>query len=477
VSAATIQDLAVQAEATQPVSNAPALAPRPISFAASQRKFLGVAFGPRFFLLLALGLLWIIPAFQNRRFLLVLFAWDALVLLAWLTDLLALPRPSRVRITRNWLEPLALRCPAAVELIVGNQSARPLMVRLIDDLPPQLAPAPMELRAAVRRRGEAVARYSIVPAHRGDAQLGLVYIRYRSPLQIAERWAVAGLQQTVRVYPNLQEAARHSLYLIRSRQIELEKRYVRLRGEGREVESLREYQVGDDLRDICWTATARRQKLITRVYQMERSQPVWLVLDCGRLMRTRVGDISKLDSAVNAALSLAQVALGSGDRVGLLCYGRSVSQLVLPGRGAPHLRQIIEQLAVAHEQAPEADHLRAAATLLGRQRRRGLVVWITDLAETAMTPEVIQGASEVASTHLLLFVVIANPELQRTAAAVPENVDQMFVGAAAQELANRRALLLAKVRDRGALAMEADWRNLSTLLVNEYLNVKERNQI
>ena len=459
------------------VAAAPALAPPAITAAATRRKRLAFAFGPRFFLLLAAGLLWVIPAFQDRRFLLVLAGWDALLLLGWLADLVRLPAPAALRITRRWPEPLALRCAADAELMIENQSGTALVLRLLDDVPPQLAPEPIALAASVAPKRDATVRYTITPANRGDARLGLCYVRYRSMLQLAERWAMADLKQTVRVYPNLKEAARHSLYLIRSRQMEMEKRYVRLRGEGREVESLREYQEGDDLRDICWTATARRQKPIVRVYQMERSQAVWLVLDCGRLMRTRVGDISKLDSAVNAALSLAQVALDSGDRVGLLCYGRTVRQLVLPARGATHLRQIIEQLAVAQEQAPEADHLRATAALLGRQRRRGLVLWITDLAETAMTPEVIQGASEVANTHLLLFVVIANPELQQTAAAVPHNVNEMFTGTAAQEMANRRALLLAKLRERGALAMEADWRNLSTLLVNEYLRVKERNKI
>src|SRR5205823_4011996 len=106
---------------------------------------------------------------------------------------------------RNWLEPLALRCETTVELAITNQSSRPLLLQIIEDLPPQLSPEPLELSATVRGRRDANVRYTVIAAQRGDAQLGPIYVRYRSPLQLAERWAVLPLEQTVRVYPNLQE--------------------------------------------------------------------------------------------------------------------------------------------------------------------------------------------------------------------------------------------------------------------------------
>src|SRR6185503_9697093 len=150
----------------------------------------------------------------------------------------------------------------------------------------------------------------------------------------------------------------------RRRQIDLQMRQTRQRGLGRDFESLREYREGDDLRDVCWTASARRGSPITRQYQSERSQPVWIVLDCGRLMRSRVAPggkrlpassqtirHSKLDLACSTPVALAQLALFSGDRVGLLAYGQTVQQRLLPGRGAAHLRQLIELLAQARAEA------------------------------------------------------------------------------------------------------------------------------
>ncbi len=131
-------------------------------------------------------------------------------------------------------------------------------------------------------------RYRVQPTERGDWETGWLYVRYRSGLGLAERWACAPLTQTVRVYPALRTGEEQQIFLARSRQIDLQLRRAQQRGLGRDFESLREYREGDDLRDICWTATARRGSPITRQYQTERSQPVWIVLDCGRLMRSRV---------------------------------------------------------------------------------------------------------------------------------------------------------------------------------------------
>jgi uncharacterized protein (DUF58 family) len=190
-----------------------------------------------------------------------------------------------------------------------------------------------------------------------------------------------------------------------------------------------------------------------------------------------VGELSKLDLSVNAALSLAQIALYSGDRVGVLVYGRNIQQRIALGRGLPHLRVILEGLASAREEAAEADHLRAAAALLQLQKQRSLIIWITDLADTSMTPEVIESASQILSKHLLLFTVVAQMDLLALAAKYPENEQEMFEVAAAQELTHRREALISSIRTLGALALEISPSKLTTTLVNQYLEVKERNLI
>jgi uncharacterized protein (DUF58 family) len=329
-------------------------------------------------------------------------------------------------------------------------------------------------------------RYRVDPQERGDCETGWLYLRYRSPLGLAERWAKAPLTQTVRVYPALRTSEEQQIFLARSRQIDLQLRQARQRGLGRDFESLRDYREGDDLRDVCWTATARRGALITRQYQTERSQAVWIVLDCGRLMRSRhlrwghtstppgEGGHSKLDYACSTAVALAQLALYSGDRVGLLAYGQSIQQRLLPGRGAAHLRQLIELLAQVKAETSEADHLRATAVLNRLQPRRSLILWVTDLAETAMRPEVIDGAVQLLHRHVLLFVAMAQPDVEAIAKARPKNVEQMFRSAAAQEMAARRELLLARLHEQGALTLDLNPEALTPSVLNQYLMVKER---
>jgi len=210
------------------------------------------------------------------------------------------------------------------------------------------------------------------------------------------------------------------------------------------------------------------------VYQVERSQTVWLVLDAGRLLRARVGRLNKLDHAVNAALSLAQVALYSGDRVALLAYDRKLQQRVAPGRGAQHLRALIESFSQIRAVTSEADHLLATKALLSSQNRRSLVVWLTDFAETAATPEVIECTAAIASRHLVLFGVMAQTELRSLVATRPESVHEMFRYSAALEIVHRRDLLLRQLRQQGAMVHEAAPAVLSTALANQYLQVKER---
>ncbi|MBI1749373.1 MAG: DUF58 domain-containing protein [Acidobacteria bacterium] len=435
---------------------------------------LSYAFGSRFFLLLLIGLIWLGPAWWDQQFLWGLLAWDAVLLAFWVWDARQLPRPEQLELCRHWRGIVTLASESVVEIELINHGRIPVRAVVVDDASTALLPVPPSLELAAPPGGSGCAGYPILPVARGDARLGAAFLRYQSPARLAERWARADLAQTVRVYPNLEEAKRHTIYLIRSRQVELEKRLKRLRGRGHEFESLREYREGDELRDICWTATARRAVPITKVYQLERSQPVWLCLDAGRLLRARVRQLSKLDYAVNATLALAHVALFSGDRVGLIAYGRQVQQRLNAGRGSPHLRALVEQLAFVRAEPYEADHLRAAQLVLSVQKHRSLVVWLTDLAETPATPEVIESALLLAQRHLVLFAVVGHPELSEAARQRPQNEEEMYRTVAAVEMVQRRDLLLGRLRQRGVLTLELTAENLAVPLVNQYLEIKER---
>jgi uncharacterized protein (DUF58 family) len=474
---------------------APSLHPGPVSAPCEPRRRWSFGLTARSIGLLTAGFLLVLPGFWDSRLGYTMLIWDALILLAAFLDGWRLPEPGQLTAVRSWSNAPALDSETEIELTLENEGRMIVNCRVLDDLPPALAAGPAEQRLMVFPRVPARLRYRVEPQERGDCETGWIYLRYRSPLGLAERWARAPLVQTVRVYPALRISEEQQIFLARSRQIDLQLRQARQRGLGRDFESLREYREGDDLRDICWTATARRGSLITRQYQTERSQPVWIVLDCGRLMRSRVAALtvqspgyaghrgaapgvhSKLDHACSTAVALAQLALYSGDKVGLLAYGQGIQQRLLPGRGSDHLRQLIELLAQVRTEASEADHLRATAVLNRLQPRRSLILWITDLAETASRPEVVDGAVQLLRRHLLLFVAMAQPEVRLIAQTRPRNVEQMFRSAAAQEMAGRRELLLARLHDQGALTLDLNPEALTSSVLNQYLAVKERARV
>jgi uncharacterized protein (DUF58 family) len=463
----------------------PSLHPAPVSAVCERRRRWSFGLTPRTIGLLLMGFAWLIPGFWDGRLAYTMLAWDGLVLVFALFDGQRLPAAAQLTAGRSWLNAPALGGETEIELTIENRGQTILDCRLVDDLPPALVTELETLRLIAFPHVPARLRYRVKPNERGDWEAGWLYVRYRSGLGLAERWARAPLTQTVRVYPALRTSEEQQIFLARSRQIELQLRRAQQRGLGRDFESLRDYREGDDLRDICWTATARRGSLITRQYQTERSQPVWIVLDCGRLMRARVAlaqspkdpgraPSTKLDHACTTAVALAQLALYSGDRVGLLAYGQNIQQRLLPARGAAHLRQLIELLSQVHTETGEADHLRATATLNRLQPRRSLILWVTDLAETAMRPEVIDGALQLLRRHVLLFVAMAQPEVEQIAQARPKDLEQMFRSSAAQEMAGRRELLLARLHEQGALTLDLNPEALTSSVLNQYLTVKER---
>jgi uncharacterized protein (DUF58 family) len=324
---------------------------------------------------------------------------------------------------------------------------------------------------------------------------------------LVERWAAAepvvaavnaedkARQQRVRVFPAHEDSREKTqFYLLRARQIELEKRKLQLRGVGREFESLRDYQPGDELRKISWTATARRGRLVTRQFTVERSQQVWMLLDAGRLSRTafelrrggvesfaetsaereaaHVLTVTQLDQAATAATMLAQVIQGSGDKFAMMAYGREVQQLLPPGNGSAHVRLLIDLLSQTRSEAAEADHLNAVARLKSAQRRRGLIVWITELVDSVGKPELVVAASELVRRHLVVLVLLKHPELEELAAREPKTKDEMFHSAAAQEMLERRRETVAQLERQGVLIVETTAAEVGMRAVSKYLEVK-----
>jgi uncharacterized protein (DUF58 family) len=477
-------------------------------------RWLGFGLTPLTLLLFSAGLLAAIPAFFHPKQIYFMVGWDVLLAVLVAADIAMLPRPEVLTVTREFLDSPQLGEATRVELRVLSSADRVLDVRMVDDLHEALVGAPVEKRVEAFPRESVVSETTVYPRERGDFALGKVYLRYRGAFRMVDRWAVAEpvvgsenadssallrndkqKKQRVRVYPAHEDSRESTeFYLLRARQIEIQKRKLRLRGVGRDFESLRDYQQGDELRNVSWTATARRGKLVSRQFTVERSQQVWMVLDAGRLSRTafelrRGGTesyaetsverdtrhlltVTQLDQATTAATMLAQVINGSGDKFGMMAYGRGIQQLLPTGSGATHLRLLIDMLSQTKSESAEADALGAVARLKGIQQRRGMIVWITELVDTAGRPEIAAAAAELVRRHLVVLVLLKHPELEELAARVPRTRDEMFHSAAAQEMLERRRETIAQMERQGVLIVETTAEEAGMRAVSKYLEVK-----
>ncbi|HZQ43012.1 MAG TPA: DUF58 domain-containing protein [Acidobacteriaceae bacterium] len=466
-------------------------------------RWAGFGLTARALLLFCAGLLLAIPAFWHPRRIGFMLAWDVLLLIVCVVDGARLPRPESLTVIRRFLDSPQLGEPTRMEIGIRMEADTVSEARVVDDLHPALIAIPEARRVEIFPREEAISSQTIWPGERGDFALGKIYLRYRGALGLIERWTAAepvtasGAAQRVRVFPAHEDSrGRAAFFLLRARQIELQRRKLQLRGTGREFESLRDFQQGDELRSISWTATARRGKLVARQFTAERSQQVWVVLDAGRLSRTAfelrrggaelVGEtvmerdrahrmtVTQLDQATTAAVMLAQVVSGSGDKFAMLAYGREVKQALAPGAGVVHTRLLLDLLSQTKADAAEADHLNAVARIKMMQRRRGLMVWITELVDSAGRPELVTAASELVRRHLVVLVLLKHPELEELAARVPKTREEMFHTAAAQEMLERRRETIAHLERQGVLIVETTAEEVGARAVSQYLEVKAR---
>lgn len=456
-------------------------------------RLLGFGATPRFLMLLGATVLLSIPAFLQGRTPWLMFAVDAMLLVALLADAVMLPAPERFTVTRRFTHAPELGLACQLELTAVKVAPGIHTVRFVDDLDASLLQATRVPTLVSYPNEASTVRYAVTPSRRGDLPLGKLYLRYSGVLRLVERWAVADLRQTVRVFA-AGEAANESsdLFLLRARQIELEKRRLRRIGLGREFETMRDYQPGDELRNVSWTATARHNKLITQQFTTERSQQVWLVLDAGRLSRTAFqlngsttaaseGDavrmVTQLDQAASAAGQLARVIAQSGDRSALLTYGRGVQQQILPSSGPLHLRRMVDALSQVRSERAEADHLMASMRLRQLQRRRGMVLWITEMTESAGRPEIVAAVTGLVRRHLVVLVLLQHPELEALASATPKDARAMYASTAAQELLEQRRLTLAQLRAQGVLVVETSAAAVASDSISKYLEVKSQGRL
>jgi uncharacterized protein (DUF58 family) len=410
-------------------------------------------------------------------------------------DLAQSGRPQDLEFVRQGDTTARLGTEANVSMLVRNNGRRPVHGVLRDAWPPSAGntapvngsvaaasnprpdPLPTEPRHELDLAPGAATRVDTVltPTRRGDRRPDLVTVRSIGPLGLAGRQVSREVGWRLRVLPPFNSRKHLPSRLAQLRETD-GRSPVLVRGQGSEFDSLREYVIGDDVRSIDWRATARRNDVVVRTWRPERDRHVVIVLDTSRTSAGRVGDEPKLDSAMDAALLLTAVATRAGDRVDLLAYDDDLRTAVtgaLPGRT---LAVFSDAMAVLEPALVELDGTALTRHLLGRVRRRSLIVLLTSLDTASINEGLLPELRQLTRKHTVILASVADPRIADLAAG-RGSANTVFAAASAELSLSVRRRTADELSRVGVEVVDAVPRDFAPALADRYLALKAQGRL
>jgi uncharacterized protein (DUF58 family) len=394
----------------------------------------------------------------------------ALLLALVLADVALAAPVSSLRLSRSGDTACRLDDVAQVHLAVVNGGSRRARGVLRDAWVPSAGASPrthdVDVPAGERRRFTTTLR----PTRRGDRMPDRVTVRLVGPLGVAARQGRHEVPWRVRVQPPF--TSRKFLPERMSRLRQLDGSVVlRARGQGTEFDSLRDYVPGDDVRSIDWRATARRSEVVVRTWRPERDRSVLLVLDTSRTSAGRVGDVPRLDAALDAALLLTALAGRAGDRVDLLAFDREPRAAVESIGREDALPRVVDAMALLEPALVEADGRRLVGEVLRRTRRRSLVVLFTSLDPAPLQEGLLPVLGSLTARHTVLLAAVADPRVEQMAAG-GGTTEAVYDAAAAERARGERGRMTALLRRRGVEVVDAPPESFAPAVSDAYLALK-----
>ncbi len=396
--------------------------------------------------------------------------WLLVVLLAVLLDLALAPSSGGLSVTRQPVGTVRMGYDALSALNLANTGSRRLRGLVRDAWQPTAGASANRHRISLSPGDRVVLRTPLKPRRRGDLQAVGVTVRLRGPLGLAARQKTLAVPGTVRSLPPFESRKHLPSRLARLRELD-GRAAVRVRGQGTEFDSLREYVRGDDVRSIDWRASARNRNVVVRTWQPERDRRVVLVLDTSRTSAGRVEDVPRLDSAMDAALLLAALAARAGDRVDFVAGDRRVRARLRSAGARDVAANLQDTMADLEPVIAEADWsaLAGAVTQFGRQR--ALVVLLTPLEPSAVEQGLLPVLPALTRHHRVVLASVRDPELERLA-ATRATIDEVYDAAAAEQAMVRRRHTAELLRAVGLDIVDADAERLPPALADHYLALK-----
>lgn len=375
-----------------------------------------------------------------------------------------------ITVERELAGNIAVNKPAKIILHLRHSFIRPTYIQVFDAVPAttKLTDLPQSLQLLPQQKTQV--QYTLRPLQRGPMQLGQCHLRVTSPLGL---WTISyqsGNVNDIKVYPDFSAITGYTILAAENHTSQIGIRKAQRRGTGLEFQQLREYRMGDSLRQLDWKATSRRQQLISREYQDERDQQIVLLLDSGQRMCTRDDELSHFDHALNALLLVSFIALRQGDSVSVLSFGEG-HRWIPPQKGAGRIKNLLNGMYDLHAENRAPDYIQAAEKLSALQHKRSLVVLVTNSRDEDST-ELLTAVNLLKRRHLVVIANLREEVLGQLDSAPITQLDDALGYAGVQNYLAIRQEAHRRLAQTGVFTLECTAKELAMKLANSYLEIK-----
>jgi uncharacterized protein (DUF58 family) len=390
-----------------------------------------------------------------------------------MVDFLLAPSPAAFKIRRIHPSSVTLGSKASISWQLERGSGRrKVRVSVADEVAPSLGAEARRFSVWVPPNSTLTNTFQMVPTRRGRFNLSRIVVRSSGPLGLLQKQRSFEVGTVLRVLPPFRSADQAELSLKKARLLEVGIRAARARGSGTDFDSLREMGPDDESRRIDWAATARTGKPIVRVFRTERNQTVTVLLDTGRIMAGRIDDVPRIEHAMDGAMMLAELTTGLGDKMGLVAFDQSV-HTTIPATNRRRQRSIIaEELFDLQPALVTANYQAMVTKVLAQQRRRALIVLMTDLEEQAVREYLLPALPLLVRTHLVVVASVADPDVHYWTTQPIVDEETMYLRAAAIEETQRRIRVAADIAALGVRVIDEPPASFAQALGDMYLDVK-----
>ena len=348
-----------------------------------------------------------------------------------------------------------------VPISITNNYPFQVFLDVIDELPIQFQKRDFSYKITLVPNEVHNFSYDVRPVERGEYFFGNLNIFASSALKIVKRKYQFQNEQMVTVYPSFIQMQKYDFLAISNYLTEFGLKKIRKIGNTQEFEQIKDYVQGDDFRTVNWKATAKRGELMVNQYQDEKSQPIYSIIDTGRVMKMPFNGLKLLDYAINATLAFSNVALKKYDKVGMLSFSKTIESFLPATHKLTYINKILENLYNINTHFYDCDFGLLYAQLKRKVTHRSLLLLYTNFEHISALKRQLPYLQAISKKHMLVVIIFENTELDELIAKDAEDLQSIYHKTIAEKFSFEKRLMVKELQKHGLQAILTPPDNLS----------------